>query len=386
MGKSRTRLGIAAGTALASLALALPAQAAQAVQGDSAEALTGKACTPSITVLQSLPGTADPQPWNHDTQVNGFGPLALSVGVSRKLPVYWLGTSVHRVPLPAGYTAGSVAAVNRFGLMVGTLTGPGLEPGAFSYRPGARAVRLLAGGGSAKDVNDQSRIVGDKRTQDGLVGVEWSGTAIRRELALPAQVRGLEAIGGINNAGEIVGNGYGATEDGGYDVALRWHADAAAPATELPPISPGDTYSRYTPADIDEKGHITGTYLFTREGYSHGVIWRPPYTNVTAAGLLADRMTGGFDDISPTTGVSVGTAAEEEAFPPEPVPLLQAQIWPGSGPVMALPHLAPMRWSAAYAVTDDDRVGGVSADTVGTPHPVIWNCALKQAYVPTPRT
>jgi hypothetical protein len=123
-------------------------------------------CTPGIKVLESLPG-----PWEHPEMwvenaiaANGvmdFGRGGLAVGASHKVPVYWTGTALHRVPLPDGYSHGIVNAVNRDGLMVGSLDRDATRPGvAFSYRQGDQAVKILPEGGVAVDVNDSGHIVG----------------------------------------------------------------------------------------------------------------------------------------------------------------------------------------------------------------------------------
>ena len=94
-------------------------------------------------------------------------------------------------------------------------------------------------------------------------------------------------------------------------AALLWPADKAAAAAELPPVLPGDTYSRHVPADIDESGRIAGTYSFSREAVAHGVRWQPPYTAPTDVPNLRGLPEGGFNDISPTTngGYSLVTIA-----------------------------------------------------------------------------
>ncbi|MFD5396873.1 hypothetical protein ACFWJW_21975 [Streptomyces sp. NPDC127097] len=61
----------------------------------------------------------------------------------------------------------------------------------------------------------------------------------------------------------------------------------------------------------------------------------------------------------------MGTASDSHMvgpFPPETAPPEQAQIWPGTGPLLALPRLSPEGASQAYAVSDDQRVGGSAAD------------------------
>ncbi|WP_328535519.1 hypothetical protein [Streptomyces sp. NBC_00344] len=93
-GESATRSGrptALAAMAAVSLIGTVPAGPAHA----RVSAAGAAACTPSIRVLHSLPDTGS-------SQVNGFGPRGLTVGVSQSLPVCWTGRSVHRVPLPSG--------------------------------------------------------------------------------------------------------------------------------------------------------------------------------------------------------------------------------------------------------------------------------------------
>ncbi|MER7150033.1 hypothetical protein ABT366_04085 [Streptomyces lydicus] len=67
-----------------------------------------------------------------------------------------------------------------------------------------------------------------------------------------------------------------------------------------------------------------------------------PYTKdgVQIPGLPAHEGKGWLNDISPSSGVAVGTAMFPHGIPPI-TPVDQAQIWPGSGPVRTLPSLAP---------------------------------------------
>ncbi|WCD90639.1 hypothetical protein KPP03845_107067 [Streptomyces xanthophaeus] len=386
--RARLRAVLVAGAVLAGVATALPAQAASASAPAPAPA-AGKGCKPGIRVLDSLPGPGEaPYPWAATTEVKGLGPLGLAVGRSQNRPVYWLGTSVRPVPLPAGYTAGAVEAVNRFGVMVGNLTGPGKPPVAFRYFPGARAVTLLPGGEQANDINDKGHIVGHRHSDPWhVIGIEWVGTTVRRELALPPQVTGLADVTGINEAGQIVGRGTGVVDEYGYETGLVWPAAKESPAQELQPFYPGDTYSTYVPNDIDDKGRISGTYEYSRLITSNGVTWQPPYTETTYVPNLGERTRGSFEDVSPTTGVSVGTASDSNMvgpFPPDTAPPHQATLWKGAGPTLALPRLAPTGHSGAFTVSDDDRVGGFAVDAGGVMHPVVWTCASKQAYEPAP--
>ncbi len=382
MGRSKRRLGTAAaGTVLASLALALPAQAASG----NAETARATTCKPAIRVLNALPGAepAEPSPWIEDTQVNGIGRLGLSVGVSHGKPAWWRGVTVHAVPLPAGYTSGRVEAVNRFGLMVGTVFGP-TGPRAFRFYPWQAAVTLLPGGQYATAVNDHGRIVGHRYEGSDTVGIEWQGAAVRRILAEPAGFD-LREVTGINNAGRIVGYGWGTTGDPddswGTAPGIVWSGNVAAPPVFTQPL--GNAYEISKPAAIDESGRLVGIITGSRDMTNSLATWAPPYTEVTGPGTLAGRTSGSFEDISPTTNVTVGTAYDSPYdFPPDPMPPVQAQYWPGSGPVLALPRLAPGRFSAAFAVTDRDQVGGVAVDASGIERPVIWTCAGKQAYKP----
>ncbi|MFE6739707.1 hypothetical protein [Streptomyces tubercidicus] len=334
-------------------------------------------CRPALRVLASLPGSGG-------SQVKGLGPDALAVGASRGLPVYWTGTQVHRVPLPAEFTGGEVVAVNAKGLMVGSLQGEG-RTAAFSFRAGARAVTLLPEGAHAADVNDQGLIVGDSVKGGALIGLEWDGARIRRRLAPPAGYS-LTSVTALNNAGQIAGSGEAVKDDESWSAGLLWPAGSGAAAVPLQRYWPaGVPYDFWYPRDIDRAGRIVGTHDYTRLDILTPTQWLPPYAVESEPGLLGERTRGTFEAISPTTNVSVGTASDSHMvgpFPPETAPPEQAQIWPGAGPLLALPRLSPEGPSQAYAVSDGQRVGGAAADATSTPRAVIWTCALRQAYRP----
>ncbi|MGW6978238.1 hypothetical protein ACWGE1_02120 [Streptomyces sp. NPDC054932] len=376
-----------AGAVLASLTLVLPAEAASADPGGAPD--TGPHCRPSVRILESLPGEDPyPNPWLHRTQVNDIGSAGLSVGVSRDLPAYWIGTRVFAVPLPAGTTGGRVEAVNRSGLMVGTLTTPiWTETLAFSYRPGARRVTLLPFGHTASDVNDRGHIVGTRYDDDPGVttGLEWAGGRIHRKLFVPPGYR-LDWVTGINNAGQVIGSGFGPSAgDDGHRTSpgLLWAAGVDAGPTVLQPV--GDLSHQYRPQDIDGSGRVVGTYATSSPTWQdQPAVWVAPYESVAHAPRLPAAERGTFEGISPSTNVSVGIASQFlHAWPPPPDhPQERAQYWTGEGPVRALPALAPNAFTTAYTVTDDDRVGGAAEDAAGDTHPVIWTCARKQAFVP----
>ncbi|MCM9077929.1 hypothetical protein [Streptomyces spororaveus] len=375
---------------LATLTVALPAHTASAESGGTPDA--GPDCRPSVRILESLPGEDPyPNPWLHRTQVNDIGPAGLSVGVSHDLPAYWIGTKVFAVPLPAGATGGRVAAVNRSGLMVGTLTtATWTETLAFSYRPGARGVTLLPGGHTAADVNDRGHIVGTRYDDDPGVttGLEWAGGRIHRKLLVPPGYR-LDYVTGINNAGQVIGSGFGPSatgDDGPASPGLLWSAAVDAGPTALSPL--GSLDHQYRPQDIDDSGRIAGTYLSVQEQWLNlPAVWAAPYGSVRYAPRLPAAHRGTFEGLSPNTNVSVGIASHFLYAwpPPQDHPQERAQYWTGEGPMRALPALAPNAFTTAYTVTDDDRVGGAAEDAQGDTHPVIWTCARKQAFVPADR-
>ncbi|WDT59108.1 hypothetical protein [Streptomyces sp. G7(2002)] len=371
----RAAVAVVATAFLTPLLTASPAPASPARPADGA----GKPadCRPALQVLASLPGSGG-------SQVKGLGPRDLAVGASRGVPVYWTGTRVHRVPLPAGFTGGEVAAVNAKGLMVGSLHSAG-RTAAFSFRIGARAVTLLPEGAHAADVNDRGLIVGDAVKSGALIGLEWDGARIVRRLVPPAGYS-LTSVTALNNAGQIAGSGEAVKDEESWSAGLFWPARSGAAAVPLQRFWPaGVPYDFWYPRDIDRAGRIVGTHDYTRLDTLTPTQWLPPYKNESEPGLLGERTSGTFEAISPTTNVSVGTASDSHMvgpFPPETAPPEQAQIWPGTGPLLALPRLSPAGASQAYAVSDDQRVGGSAADAALTPRAVVWACALRQAYRP----
>jgi hypothetical protein len=65
-----------------------------------------------------------------------------------------------------------------------------------------------------------------------------------------------------------------------------------------------------------------------------------------------------------------------------PGPPSAAEIWTGSGPILALPALTPTSDSGANAAVDNSNVAGWSVDDNNVIQPVIWTCAVQQAYEP----
>ncbi|MFF1409156.1 hypothetical protein ACFVX6_05040 [Streptomyces sp. NPDC058289] len=344
-------------------------------------------CTPKIQVLGHLaPDTYVPD--SAPTQgVLDLGAGRLSVGFSGNKPVYWTGTRLHRVPLGDATRTGEVIAVNRSGLMLGRVTG---ETGhLFTYRAGDAAVTPLPGSGRPDieaDVNDAGYVV--STTAQG-VGTVWKDGLKVRELPLPADSgpgTRIKMITAINTTGDVLGlaeQDYEVPETGQHkwwNYPLIWPADGS-PARALAPSGGGGFEDSYV-QDMDESGRVVGyDWLGPWHEYKP-FVWTPPHTGpASSPGVLNTHPYGTFEAISPTTGVSVGTAK----FHPESQTLPdQAQLWPGSGPVLALPRLAANGASTAEAVSDGDRVGGSAVNANGKLRPVVWTCASKQAYLPQP--
>ncbi|MEU9859754.1 hypothetical protein AB0D99_02695 [Streptomyces sp. NPDC047971] len=384
----RTLAVSAAAAGLAGLLTAAGPAAAQ-TPGAASDSTSGAArCASGPTVLPSLP--PDTRAGFSSEGVHDLGPRGLAVGASGGLPVYWRGERLHKVPLPEGYDEGVVRAVNRHGLMAGWVSRRSDGSTAlFSFRPGAESVRLFAQGvarGSVDvDVDDAGRIAAVD--SDGAPKV-WRGGTVTRVLALPPDAGPgtvVTRITGVNARGDVIGAAE--RSDDGPDgftwssFPILWPADGG-PARALP-VERAEYLVHNTAEGIDDAGRVVGSVSVsdrfdpTSEPWS----WTPPYQDHgSSPGVLAGQQEGEFDAISPTTGVAVGTATSHE----EGAPLLpyQAQLWPGHGPVLALPSLAGDRDASARAVADDDRAGGVAVDASGLARPVIWHCAGRQAYLP----
>ncbi len=341
-------------------------------------------CTPSIQVLPSVTG-----PDQTATAVYGLSATAnMSVGASDGVPVYWKGTTVHRVPLPAGYTGGKVNAVNSFGLMVGTISGPTKPAAAFRYWYGATSVVLLPGGSTATDMNDAGHAVGYKTVNGVTTGYEWAPVAtVRRTLKL-APGYSLDAVTGINNVGNIVGYGTETNDAVGefHYAALTWGASATAASTELKPIQSYDTYNEIHVNGIDSYNRMVGTDYYSRADELSPLYWTGMSATGTSTGGFGSRTSASLLAISKTTKVAVGTASDSSLtgpFPPDSAPPVQALIWPGQGPLLALPRLSTSGATAGLAVNDDGRAAGSAVDAHGITQAVVWNCALQQATVPS---
>ncbi|PGH49206.1 hypothetical protein [Streptomyces sp. Ru87] len=317
--------------------------------------------------------------------VADFGRGGLTVGRSGDQATYWLGTEGH--PVPPGDGTGTLSvqsstltAVNGNDVMTGkdwTIDG---GTRSYTYRLGDPAVTWLpapttdswdATDVHAEDINDRGQVVG----YDGLArkAYVWRNGGMVRELTPPAGVTNAEAHA-VNNKGAIVGRGQALAGDGtpsGW-VLLLWPS-GGGPADILGPTG-------YGQPDIDERGRVVATMPpDATTGLRKAVHWDRPYTAgaVEVDGLAAFAGSGSFRGISPSSRLVAGTAFN----PADPGRASQAQVWPGHGPVLALPPLEPGTPSQATAASDNGSVGGY-AEQWGVDHPVIWTCALEQGYRP----
>ncbi|MGW6982705.1 hypothetical protein ACWGE1_25250 [Streptomyces sp. NPDC054932] len=339
-------------------------------------------CAPKIQVLGSIGDESYVRDIPPSQGVFGLGAGDLAVGVSGRKPVYWTGTTVHRVPLSDPEQTGQVIAVNAHGLMVGVVHGVDLHS-LFTYRVGDAAITLLPdsyGHDIEADVNDAGYVVS---RSDGGVATVWKDGLKVRELPLPAEAgpgSRIEMVTGINNRGDIIGmaaQDYEVPETGQHlegTHPVLWPGDGSA-ARLLAPTA-NDSYVQ----DIDESGRVVG-YDWSGPWYEYAPrVWEPPLTgNPVSPTVLSTHPYATFEAISATTNLTVGTAK----FHPDMLTLPdQALLRSGSGPVKALPRLAAGGASMAEAVSDTDRVGGSAVNAKGKLKPVIWTCATKQAYNP----
>ncbi len=336
-----------------------------------AETAKTDGCSPALQFLDVLGFEPD-----SPNSVGGLSHVpGLAVGTSMNQPVYWLGTKLKRVPLPAGYDMGAVAAVNRFGLMVGSVSHDFVEPRAFRYWYGSSKIELYPKGAGAVAVNDAGHAVGTSPFLDGAAQVLYEygpGPRVRRTLSKPAGFQGFN-LSGINNAGTIIGSGTSILD--GSIHGFTW--SASSPIAR--PLQTQDHFSTIFPNDINNFNHIVGVGFDAGSG-GDAVFWTSVTTPGRRAVTTGPWVRSQFNAISPQSNLSVGggwTTLPNQGTQPA------ALIWPGSGPLRALPSLsAEPQQSAASAINEYGQVAGVTADSTGLVRPVIWNCALKQAYIP----
>ncbi|MFE2290381.1 hypothetical protein [Streptomyces sp. NPDC059452] len=343
--------------------------AATAASSDGRARAVGCA-SPAPRALDRLPGSF--------AVVRALGRPGIAAGASGGVPVYWTGTEVHRVPLPPGNLAGEVTAINRHGLMVGTLRHPSTNATtAFSFRIGATKVRLLPGGIAANDVNDSGVIAG---VGSGHTGVLWKNNRVHRNLTVDgsggAYGAAFTAVG-INNAGTVVGGGSRYIGGEWVGVGLIWKAGPPGHArTLLPEAAPGEGYSAVA-ADISRTGRVVGHRLFT---WGSPVRWDRPYTQPpTDVAVPTELGAEGYSTaISPNGRLTAGYAPNRWAEPGEESGA--ALVWTGiGGSVITLPRLHPLGTAEAHAAADDGRIGGYATglpapEEPETAYPVIWRC------------
>ncbi|MGW0391235.1 hypothetical protein ACWDYJ_10085 [Streptomyces sp. NPDC003042] len=370
----KTMAAIGAAVALAGLVTAAgPATANAAAR-----------CEPALTALGALPGTEVSWP---KEGVRALGRGALSVGSSRGKAVYWTGTAVHRVPVPDSRAEGELVGVNQNGLMTGRYRPYGTTHQVdFTYRAGDASVTELPGAtqwSGGLDVNDAGRVVaggyGDRSIR------VYADGAVERTLTIPEELGPdtyVLTIGGINSRGDVVATVQRVEPDTGGRVEesypVLWPGDGSA-AQVLPKAGGGHNTSWVT--DIAADGTIVGS-----DWYGPGYQWTPwvwtspPGTPGTSPGRLSTHPYASLDGISPSTGVAVGTAR----FHPEDAAngADQAVLWPGSGPLLALPRLSAGKATEAVAMSDDDRAAGSAVTASGQTRAVVWKCASRQAHLP----
>ncbi|MGW4686545.1 hypothetical protein ACWEPM_16820 [Streptomyces sp. NPDC004244] len=341
-------------------------------------------CTPELRTLDAL-STAGP---TRSGTVHGLGRGDLAVGTSNGLPVYWTGTAAHAVPLPDGWTGGTVGSVSDNGTMVGTLTRDVDTTAAFSYRPGDAQVRLLTGptrSGATAAISSTGRVV----TSENGVAKEWANGSVVRELPAPADAypNSRLSVSSVNKRGDVLGNLYSEFWNQETDeIILRFHP-VVWPAGGYPAYSlrawnqEAQMHSTIGSA-IDNRGRVVGHEWTAWRELQHlrPATWKQPYDALpTEPGRLAGEEDLSLDATSPTSGAAVGAAVSfEEGWRKSSQPA----YWPGKGPVLALPGGSGPRRGSAHAVTDDDRVGGSVLDENGLGRATVWTCASKQAFLP----
>lgn len=357
------------------VALALTALLTAAT-GTTSAAAAGGCAHPKLKVLPTLatlPGDFG--------SVLALGHGTIAAGDSGGVPAYWIGDQPIQVPFPPGYTFGSVNAVNKHGLMAGTVhsTATGTYA-AFSYRIGNKKAKILPGGSYAAAVNDHGDIAGGNVMTNPYTGYVWHGAAVKRLLTVPAGHE-LIAVSGINNSGTVVGDGTYTPPDSADQavVGLVWPGDPEQPALHLLPYDNSEgTGVTMIPEAIDDNGRVVGQKQDYNVNGAWEMHWDAPYTadGTQLPQLPGYQGLGYLNGTSRTTGLVAGQAG---AFSLSGNPPATAEIWTGSGPLRALPPLAAGRSAAAVAAADNGKVGGYALDTNGITRPVIWTCAAGQA-------
>jgi uncharacterized membrane protein len=229
----------------------------------------------------------------------------------------------------------------------------------------------------ARRINSRGQIAGAADNLDSAA--RWSSATAAPVLLAPQRGDKFSFSKGINDHGAVAGDSDAA--DGTPHPAV-WNATGHIHvfAGAFGSGTPGDLFEINNSGEsagesfqVGPQGNIiaNAATIWSRRGVAHDLGYLRGLNQSTAFGLSGSGHVAGE---SASFSYAHGTARSLHAF-----------VWPGHGPLLALPvpHLSFARsQSLAHQISDNGTVAGSAGSAHGQLHAYIWTCAFQQAFRP----
>jgi hypothetical protein len=362
---------VAAPLATASHAAGAAAASQHAAAPAASRPAAGKSCTPAVTRLPDL---------GHGGEAVSFNATAVIGDVldarGRPHPAIWRAGRL--TVLRHGIGTGSALDINARGDIIGQ-NPQGAH--AWELRRGQLTfLRDVPGstGPYARRINSRGQIAGAVGHQP--FAARWASASAAPTVLRPRRGDRYSFAKGINDSGVVAGD----TDE----ADLTPHSAVWSPAGHIRvfagaygPGSPGDLFEiNNAGATAGESYRITGPGPFSSD---EATVWSPSGVPAGLGFLPGTNMSTAF-------GLSQSGYASGGSWPFDYVHFRflgppHAFVWPGHGPLLALP-VPGLRYtrseSVVHQIDDNATVAGTAGPVGGPDHPYLWTCAFAQAFVP----
>lgn len=287
--------------------------------------------------------------------VSGINNLGQVVGGDGIIPYVWNGDTATALDVPPGADTTSGIAINDAGQVAGYNYAVGADRGyPIRWTGGAPSVVDTLGGGfisAALTINNSGQMGGSSWFGSSFRPVRWDGITIT-ELDTLGGTAG--SVGGINDAGIVVGESRITNDDGKH--ATLWTGTSA---TDLGTL--GGTNS--TAIDVNNTGQIVGWGGVRGDATTHAIFWNGLNASPQDLGTLGGDYSAA--QAINESGQIVGQSEFEVGNT-----LTHATVWNGTAPGIDLnvylpADLAAAGWVLAYGfgINNDGVIVGTLANT-----------------------